>query len=317
MTVLANRYDFALIFDVANGNPNGDPDAGNLPRIDPETSKGLVTDVSLKRKIRNYVELAKTGEDGYHIYVEEGAILNDKHRQAYRALRPDDAKVDKDAKLNPKDDAEAKKLRDFMCLNFFDVRTFGAVMSTGINCGQVKGPVQITFARSVEPIMPLEISITRMAATTSAEQKQRAEGGEEGPDRVDNRTMGRKYVVPYGLYVAHGFISAKFAERTGFSETDLELLFEALANMFEHDRSAARGEMATRRLIVFRHDNALGNAPAHALFDRIEIGRNVEGEFKAIDKKLDNLPPARAFSDYAIRIDRDNLPAGVEIIERL
>ncbi len=317
MTVLANRYDFALIFDVANGNPNGDPDAGNLPRIDPETSKGLVTDVSLKRKIRNYVELAKTGLDGFHIYVEEGAILNDKHRQAYRALRPGDAKVDKDAKLNPKDDAEARKLRDFMCLNFFDVRTFGAVMSTGVNCGQVKGPVQMTFARSVEAIMPLEISITRMAATNEAEKKQRAEGSEEGPDRVDNRTMGRKYIVPYGLYVAHGFISAKFAERTGFSEADLDLLFEALANMFEHDRSAARGEMATRRLIVFKHDSALGNAPAHALFDRIEIGRNVEGEFKAIDKKLDNQLPARAFSDYLIRINRDDLPAGVEIIERL
>ncbi|MBB3810662.1 type I-C CRISPR-associated protein Cas7/Csd2 [Pseudochelatococcus contaminans] len=317
MTVIANRYDFALIFDVVNGNPNGDPDAGNLPRIDPETSKGLVTDVSLKRKIRNYVELAKTGEDGFHIYVEEGSILNDKHRQAYRALRPGDAKVDKDAKLNPKDDAEAKKLRDFMCLNFFDVRTFGAVMSTGVNCGQVKGPVQMTFARSVEPIMPLEISITRMAATTPAEQKQRVEGSEEGPERVDNRTMGRKYVVPYGLYVAHGFISAKFAERTGFSEADLDLLFEALANMFEHDRSAARGEMATRRLIVFKHANALGNAPAHALFDRIEIGRNVDGAFKAIDKKLDNQPPARAFSDYVVRIDRDNLPAGVEIIEKL
>lgn len=317
MTVLANRYDFALIFDVANGNPNGDPDAGNLPRIDPETSKGLVTDVSLKRKIRNYVELAKTGQDGFHIYVEEGAILNDKHRQAYRALRPGDTKVDKDAKLNPKDDAEARMLRDFMCLNFFDVRTFGAVMSTGVNCGQVKGPVQMTFARSVEPIMPLEISITRMAATNEAEKKQRAEGSEEGPERVDNRTMGRKYIVPYGLYVAHGFISAKFAERTGFSEADLDLLFEALANMFEHDRSAARGEMAARRLIVFRHESALGNAPAHALFDRIEIGRNVEGEFKAIDKKLDNQPPARAFSDYIVRVNQDDLPAGVEVIEKL
>ncbi|MFD2250307.1 CRISPR-associated protein Csd2 [Pseudochelatococcus lubricantis] len=317
MTVLANRYDFAFIFDVANGNPNGDPDAGNLPRIDPETSKGLVTDVSLKRKIRNYVELARGGQDGFHIYVEEGAILNDKHRQAYRALRPGDAKVNKDAKLNPKDDAEARKLRDFMCLNFFDVRTFGAVMSTGINCGQVKGPVQLTFARSAEPIMPLEISITRMAATNEAEKKQRAEGSEEGPERVDNRTMGRKYIVPYGLYVAHGFISAKFAERTGFSEADLDLLFEALANMFEHDRSAARGEMAARRLIVFRHDSALGNAPAHALFDRIEIGRNVEGEFKAIGNNPDTLSPARAFSDYIIRVDQDSLPAGVEIIERL
>jgi CRISPR-associated protein Csd2 len=317
MTTLANRYDFCLIFEVTNGNPNGDPDAGNLPRLDPETNKGLVSDVSLKRKIRNYVELARTGQDGYHIYVEEGAILNEKHRQAYKALRPGDAKADKDAKLNPKDDAEAAKLKDFMCANFFDVRTFGAVMSTGINCGQVKGPVQMTFARSVEPIMPLEISITRMAATNEAEKKQKAEG-DDSSDRTDNRTMGRKHIVPYGLYVAHGFISAKFAERTGFSESDLDLLFEALGSMFEHDRSAARGEMATRRLIVFRHENALGNAPAHTLFDRVRIGRNVDGEFRAIDdKRIGNEPPARKFADYIIEIDGDNLPAGVEIIEKL
>ena len=318
MTTLANRHDFVLIFDVANGNPNGDPDAGNLPRLDPETNKGLVSDVSLKRKIRNYIDLAKTGVDGFHIYVEEGAILNDQHRKAYRALRPEDPKVDKDAKLNPKDDAEAKQLRDFMCLNFFDVRTFGAVMSTNVNCGQVKGPVQMTFASSVEPIMPLEISITRMAATNEAEKKQKAEGSEEGNERTDNRTMGRKHIVPYGLYVAHGFVSAKFAERTGFSESDLDLLYEALASMFEHDRSAARGEMSTRKLIVFKHDNALGNAPAHALFDRVKIGRNVEGAFRAIDdKRIGNEPPARKFSDYLIKIDRDNLPDGVEIIEKL
>lgn len=316
MTTITNRYDFALIFEVVNGNPNGDPDAGNLPRLDPETNQGLVTDVSLKRKIRNYVDLARHGQDGFHIYVEEGAILNDKHRQAYRALRPDDAKVDKDAKLNPKNEAEAKALTAFMCANFFDVRTFGAVMSTGINAGQVKGPVQLTFARSVEPILPLEISITRMAATNEAEKKQKAEG-DDSSDRVDNRTMGRKHIVPYGLYVAHGFISAKFAERTGFSENDLELLFEALSSMFEHDRSAARGEMATRKLIVFKHENAMGNAPAHALFDRVKIGRNVDGEFRMIDSRLDNLSPARAFSDYAVTIDRENLPAGIEIIERV
>ncbi|MCA0256031.1 MAG: type I-C CRISPR-associated protein Cas7/Csd2 [Proteobacteria bacterium] len=316
MTTITNRYDFALIFEVVNGNPNGDPDAGNLPRLDPETNRGLVTDVSLKRKIRNYVDLARHAQDGFHIYVEEGAILNDKHREAYKALRPDDAKVDKDAKLNPKDDAEAKKLTAFMCANFFDVRTFGAVMSTGVNAGQVKGPVQLTFARSVEPIMPLEISITRMAATNEAEKKQKADG-DDSNDRVDNRTMGRKHIVPYGLYVAHGFISAKFAERTGFSESDLELLFEALSSMFEHDRSAARGEMATRKLIVFKHENALGNAPAHALFDRVKIGRNVDGEFRTIDNRLDNLPPARAFSDYVVTIDRDNLPGGVEILELL
>lgn len=316
MTVLANRYDFAVIFEVTNGNPNGDPDAGNLPRLDPETNKGLVSDVSLKRKIRNYVDLAHHGEVSFHIYVEEGAILNEKHREAYKALHPDDAKLEKAAKLNPKDDAEAKKLTAFMCANFFDVRTFGAVMSTGINCGQVKGPVQMSFATSVEPIMPLEISITRMAATNPAEAKQKLEG-DDSPERTDNRTMGRKHIVPYGLYVAHGFISAKFAERTGFSESDLDLLFEALVNMFEHDRSAARGEMATRKLIVFKHDNALGNAPAHTLFERIQIGRNIDGEFKAIDGRLDNYPPARSFSDYLVTIDRDNLPAGVEIIEKL
>ncbi|MEZ5716850.1 MAG: type I-C CRISPR-associated protein Cas7/Csd2 [Paracoccaceae bacterium] len=309
MTALSQRHDFVLIFDVSNGNPNGDPDAGNLPRLDPETNNGLVSDVSLKRKIRNYVELAREGQDGHHIYVQEGAILNEKHRQAYVALRGDE-KSAKDKKLNPKDDAEAKQLRDWMCANFFDVRTFGAVMSTGINCGQVKGPVQMTFARSVEPILPVEISITRMAATNEAEKAKRAEG-EDGDSRTDNRTMGRKHIVPYGLYVAHGFISAKFAERTGFSDADLALLFEALSTMFEHDRSAARGEMTTRRLIAFRHASALGNAPAHKLFERIRIGRNVDGEFRPLDDKgLGNLAPARAFSDYVIEIDRDGLPEG-------
>lgn len=319
MTTLSRRHDFVLIFDVTNGNPNGDPDAGNLPRLDPETNHGLVSDVSLKRKLRNYVELARTGEAGHHIYVQEGAILNEKHREAYVAKRADDSKALKAAKeakkLNPKDDDEAKALRDWMCANFFDVRTFGAVMSTGINCGQVKGPVQMTFARSVEPILPIEISITRMAATNEAEQKKRAEG-DEGETRTDNRTMGRKHIVPYGLYVAHGFISAKFAERTGFSEADLDLLFEALSNMFEHDRSAARGEMNTRKLIVFRHENALGNAPAHTLFDRVRIGRNVDGEFRVLDDRgLGNLSPARRFSDYLIEINRDGLPEGVEVRE--
>ncbi len=316
MTALSQRHDFVLIFDVTNGNPNGDPDAGNMPRMDPETGHGLVSDVSLKRKIRNYVDLARTGQDGHHIYVQEGSILNDKHRQAYRAIRPGDAKVDKDSKLNPKDDAEAIKLRDFMCANFFDVRTFGAVMSTGVNCGQVKGPVQITFATSVEPIMPAEISITRMAATNEAERKQKAEG-DDSDERKENRTMGRKHIVPYGLYVAHGFISAKFAERTGFSPADLDLLTEALTVMFEHDHSAARGQMSTRKLILFRHDNALGNAPAHQLFDMVKIGRAVDGEYRPIDARLDNLPPARRFSDYAVQIDRDTLPTGVEIVEVL
>ncbi|MGE0516774.1 MAG: type I-C CRISPR-associated protein Cas7/Csd2 [Hyphomicrobiaceae bacterium] len=317
MNAIANRYDFLLVFDVTNGNPNGDPDAGNLPRLDPETNNGLVSDVCLKRKVRNYADLARSGEDRYHIYVEEGAILNDKHRKAYKDARPGDAKVDTDAKLNPKDDDEAKKLRDFMCRNFFDVRTFGAVMSTGINCGQVKGPVQMTFATSVEPIMPLEISITRMAATNEAEKKKRADGTEEGNERTDNRTMGRKHIVPYGLYVARGFISAKFAERTGFSDDDLTFFFEALKNMFEHDRSAARGEMATRKLIAFKHANSLGNAPAHALFDRVNIKRQIGGEAQDIDGRLDNYPPASKFTDYTITIDRSDLPEGVEIIEVL
>ncbi|MTH96122.1 type I-C CRISPR-associated protein Cas7/Csd2 [Roseibium sp. RKSG952] len=317
MTVLSNRYDFALVFEVINGNPNGDPDAGNLPRLDPETNKGLVSDVSLKRKIRNYVDLAHGGTDGHHIYVEEGAILNEKHRQAYKALRPEEAKLDKAAKLNPKDDHEAIRLRDFMCGNFFDVRTFGAVMSTGINCGQVKGPVQMSFARSVEPIMPLEVSITRMAATNEAEKKQKAEG-DDSSQRVDNRTMGRKHIVPYGLYVAHGFVSAKFAERTGFSENDLELLWEALSNMFEHDRSAARGEMAVRKLIVFKHQNALGNAPAHKLFELVKIGRNIDGVFRDVDDKgIGNTPPARKFADYMVEIDQANCPTGIEILELL
>ena len=315
MTTLCRRYDFVLIFDVTNGNPNGDPDAGNMPRLDPETNHGWVSDVSLKRKIRNYVELARKGEPGHHIYVQEGAILNEKHRQAYLSLRPGDTKATKDAKLNPKDDAEASKLRDWMCANFFDVRTFGAVMSTGINCGQVKGPVQMAFATSVEPIMPSEITVTRMAATNEAEKKKSIEGTEED-QRSDNRTMGRKHIVPYGLYVAHGFISAKFAERTGFSEADLELLFEALKNMFEHDRSAARGEMTSRKLIVFRHNNALGNAAAHSLFDRIQVGRSINGEFRPLDDRgLGNLPPARKFSDYIVTIDDKSLPAGIDILD--
>ena len=312
MTALTRRHDFVLVFEVTNGNPNGDPDAGNLPRMDPEDNHGLVTDVSLKRKIRNYVELARGGQDGMHIYVEEGAILNEKHREAYAALRGGSADG---AKLNPKGEDEARALRDWMCANFYDVRTFGAVMSTGINCGQVKGPVQLGFARSVEPIMPSEISITRMAATNEAEKKKAADGSDATDGRTDNRTMGRKHIVPYGLYVAHGFVSAKFAERTGFSQADLDLLIEALANLFEHDRSAARGEMATRRLILFRHDSALGNAPAHALFERVRIRRMVAGEPQDLDDRLDNLPPARRFADYEITVDKADLPAGVEVVE--
>lgn len=313
MTRLSNRYDFVFFFDVTNGNPNGDPDAGNLPRLDPETNLGLVTDVSLKRKIRNYAELAREGEPGFAIYVQEGAILNEKHRQAYKAVRAE-PKAAEGKKLNPKDDEEAKRLRSFMCDNFFDVRSFGAVMSTGINCGQVRGPVQLSFARSIEPIVPLEISITRMAATNEAEKEKRQEGADE--ERQEHRTMGRKHVVPYGLYRAHGFVSAKLAERTGFSEADLDFMWEALANMFEHDRSAARGEMAARKVIAFKHASALGNAPAHALFERVTVGRAVDGELRLPgDQRLDNLPPARRFADYRIEIDRDGLPEGVEILE--
>ena len=317
MTTLANRHDFVLLFDVANGNPNGDPDAGNMPRLDPETNEGLVTDVCLKRKIRNYVELADGDKAGSAIYVREGAILNDQHRKAYVDLRKGDEKAAKDAKLNPKNDEEAKALRDWMCANFFDVRTFGAVMSTGINCGQVRGPVQFSFARSIEPIVPLEISITRMAATNEKEKAEREKGDGDGDERRENRTMGRKHIVPYGLYRAHGFISAKLAERTGFSDADLDLLIEAMQNMFEHDRSAARGEMAARKLVIFKHASALGNAPAHKLFDLVHVGRNVDGELREPgDPRLDNLPPARRYDDYLVQIDR-RLPEGVEIIERL
>jgi CRISPR-associated protein Csd2 len=312
MTAIANRYEFVFLFDVTNGNPNGDPDAGNLPRLDPETNRGLVTDVCLKRKIRNFIGLFHDGVSRMGIYVREGAVLNEQHRAAYKAVRPDDPKVATDKKLNPKDDVEEAAVRAFMCDNFFDVRTFGAVMGTGINCGQVRGPVQFAFAQSVERVLPLEISITRMAATTEAELKE--DGG-----RRDNRTMGRKHIIPYGLYRAHGYISAKLAERTGFTEEDLESLWSALEQMFDHDRSAARGEMQSRRLIVFRHASALGNAPAAKLFDRVIINRVHAGESYSLkrERNLDNIPPARSFDDYEVLVNRENLPAGVDIIERL
>jgi len=317
MSHLNNRYDFVVLFDVSKGNPNGDPDAGNMPRLDPETNHGLVSDVSLKRKVRNYIELAKTGEAGFRIYVRESSILNETHREAYAFVRPNNDKVAKDPKLNPKDDEEALKLRNFMCENFFDVRTFGAVMSTGINCGQVRGPVQISFAQSIEPIVPQEISITRMAATNEKEKSANLQGADDN-ERTENRTMGRKHIVPYGLYRAHGFISAKLSERTGFSDADLKILLEAVANMFEHDRSAARGEMAVRKLVVFKHDNALGNAPAHTLFDRVKVGRNIDGEFRKIgDAGIDNRAPARSFEDYIVTIDAASLPEGVAILGRV
>lgn len=319
---LTRRHEFVLYFDVTNGNPNGDPDAGNMPRMDPETAHGLVSDVCLKRKIRNFVEAFKGDEPKNRIYVTEGAILNEKHREAYFAERPNDAGVKTAKKLTPGSDEEARRLRQFMCDNFYDIRAFGGVLSTGINAGQVRGPVQIAFSRSVEPILPLEISITRMAATNEAERKQRQEGSDEPEEkRGDARTMGRKHIVPYGLYRAHGFVSAPLASHpgrgTGFTDVDLETLWEALGQMFEHDHSAARGEMATRKLVVFRHATALGNAPAHALFERVRTFRVHKGSQHPVgDEKTDNWPPARSFADYAITVDREHAPEGVEIIER-
>ena len=298
MTILQNRYDFVYLFDVINGNPNGDPDAGNLPRLDPETNQGLVTDVCLKRKIRNYVAFAKGAETGYKIYVAERAILNHQHNLAWEEKLPSVA-VGKRKKLPTKEE-EARMLTGYMCQNFYDIRSFGAVMSTEVNCGQVRGPVQFTFSRSVDPIFPLEVSITRMAVTKES-------------DASKERTMGRKYIVPYGLYRAHGYVSACLADNskngTGFSEDDLELLWESLERMFDHDRSAARGEMAARRLILFKHDTALGNAPAHQLLDRVTVDR--------IRNDDTDSSPARSYKDYAVRVDEENLPEGVEIIHRL
>lgn len=265
---LENRYEFVFLFDVENGNPNGDPDAGNMPRIDPETSFGLVTDVCLKRKVRNFVELSKGTQSGYSIYVQEKAILTQKQGQAYKALEGDAAEGgDKIAKA-----------RQWMCQNFFDIRTFGAVMSLKENnCGQVRGPVQLNFARSIDPVLPLEVTITRMAVATEKEAK-----SQDG----DNRTMGKKNIIPYGLYRVEGYISAQLAKQTGFSEDDLALFWESLTKMFDHDHSAARGKMAARKLVVFKHDSALGNAPAHKLFETVTVA-------SAATK------PARSFGDYA------------------
>ncbi|HUW52340.1 MAG TPA: type I-C CRISPR-associated protein Cas7/Csd2 [Rhodanobacter sp.] len=287
---LENRYDFVLLFDVQDGNPNGDPDAGNLPRLDAESGRGLVTDVCLKRKLRNYVGLVKGEQPPFEIYVKEKAVLNNQHERAYKAL---DITLDADAKKRKSGGQDnVSKARQWMCQNFFDVRTFGAVMSTGVNCGQVRGPVQLTFARSVDPIVVLEHSITRMAVTTEAEAEK-----QDG----DNRTMGRKHTVPYGLYVAHGFVSAFLADQTEFSEEDLQLLWQGLSQMFEHDRSAARGQMATRGLYVFKHSSKLGNAPAHALFERITAKLN------------DGVVAPRAFSDYAVSVNEASLPNGITL----
>ena len=314
---LANRYDFVLIMDVKDGNPNGDPDAGNMPRLDAESGHGLITDVSLKRKVRNFVGLVKEqderepvdGEKRFEIYVREKAILNHQNQRAYSALNlavaPEeqaqdatenaatDAKKKKPVKEKRKGSAdEVSQARKWMCQNFFDVRTFGAVMSIGVNCGQVRGPVQLTFARSVEPIVALEHSITRMAVATE---------GEAEKQQGDNRTMGRKHTVPYGVYVAHGFVSSFLAKQTGFGDDDLELVFQALAQMFEHDRSAARGEMSTRGLYVFQHDSELGNAPAHALFERLQVQPKEAGAV------------ARSFDAYSVAFDGQSLAVGQSV----
>ena len=276
MSEIKNRIDFVYMFDVQDGNPNGDPDAGNLPRVDAETGMGLVTDVCLKRKVRNYVQVAKNLEDGYDIFIKEKSVLNTLIDKAH-----DDVEV-----KNAKDKTEAA--RRFMCKNYFDIRTFGAVMSTGKNAGQVRGPIQLTFARSVDPVETSEHSITRMAVATEKEADKQ-EGG--------NRTMGRKATVPYGLYVCHGFISANLAQQTGFSEDDLALFWEALKNMFDTDRSAARGLMSAQKLIVFKHDSMLGNAPANKLFDLVTV-----------TKACDVAP--RSFKEYSVKIDTDNVPSG-------
>lgn len=287
MTALTNRYDFVLLFDVTNGNPNGDPDAGNMPRLDPETNQGLVTDVCIKRKIRNFVELTQDDQQGYAIYMQEKAVLNNLNKKAYEALE-----LKHEAKKLPKDADKAKALTKFMCDHFFDVRTFGAVMTTEVNTGQVRGPVQLAFARSIDPVIPLEISITRMAVTNEK-------------DADKERTMGRKHIIPYGLYRMHGFISAPLAERTGFSEADLGIFWKALEQMFEHDRSAARGEMTTRKLVVFKHESKLGNVSAHQLFDRVDV------------KRKDGVESARSYSDYVITVNHDNCPEGVTILEKV
>lgn len=281
MAEINNRIDFVYLFDVQDGNPNGDPDAGNLPRVDAETGMGLVTDVCLKRKVRNYVQVAKDLSDGYDIFIKEKAVLNSEIDKAH-----DDEDVKK-----AKDKTAAARL--FMCKNYYDIRTFGAVMSTGKNAGQVRGPIQFTFARSIDPIATAEHSITRMAVATEKEAEKQ---------NGDNRTMGRKATVPYGLYVCHGFISASLAKQTGFSEEDLELFFEALKNMFDVDRSAARGLMSAQKLIVFRHDSVLGNAPANKLFDLVKIKKNTEAA-------------PRSFSDYVVSIDKGSVPNGVTVEE--
>ncbi|NBJ65773.1 type I-C CRISPR-associated protein Cas7/Csd2 [Adlercreutzia caecimuris] len=293
---IKNRYDFVVYFDVENGNPNGDPDAGNMPRVDPEEGYGLVTDVCLKRKIRNYVEAVKEGEPGFDIYIKDSVPLNASDRKAYEHLGIDSKEIKKLRKDDPELDV---KVRDFMCENYYDIRTFGAVMTTfvkdNLNCGQVRGPVQLTFARSVEPIIPQEVTITRVAITTDADAEKK------------NTEMGRKHIVPYGLYRCEGFVSANLARKTtGFSEEDLQLLWEAIINMFDLDRSAARGKMAVRELIVFRHDSEFGNAPSYQLFDAVTI------------KKKEGVETPRSFADYErAAVDEGSIPAGITVEKKL
>jgi CRISPR-associated protein Csd2 len=295
MTTLSNRYEFVVLYDVENGNPNGDPDAGNMPRIDPETGYGIVTDVCLKRKIRNYVEMATGDKPGYKIYIKENVPLNTQHKGAYLATGTPVPTSDNERKAIRNNVSKIHELRQWMCANFFDIRAFGAVMNTDVPAGIVRGPIQINFSRSIDPIVQQEVTITRLTVT------------EEGQEKMTE--MGRKHIVPYGLYRAEGYVSAKLAndqsKGTRFSEEDLALLWDALINMFEHDHSAARGKMAVRKLIVFKHDSDLGNAPSHLLFDMIKVAR-----------KPDVVVP-RSFSDYNVSFDPEAAPTGVTVIDKL
>lgn len=283
-----NRYDFVYLFDCKDGNPNGDPDAANSPRVDPQDMHGLVSDVCLKRKVRNFVLLAKSGQSPFDVFVQQGAVLNDKILESHKA-----AGNDVDGKKKTADRDQVKSARAKMCERFYDVRTFGAVMSTGANAGQVRGPVQLSFSRSIDPILPLDLSITRMAVTEAKEAD------------TPNQTMGRKNLIPYGLYRCHGFISAHLAKETGFSDTDLELFWQALQQMFDHDRSASRGTMSPQKLVVFKHQSALGNAPAHKLFERVAVQRKP------------GVAVGRSFADYDVTINKSGLPSGIELSELL
>lgn len=283
-----NRYDFVYLFDCKDGNPNGDPDAANSPRVDPQDMHGLVSDVCLKRKIRNFVLLAKNGQPPFDLFVQQGSVLNDKILEAHKAVGND-----VDGKKKTADRKQVQSARTEMCKRYFDVRTFGAVMSTGANAGQVRGPIQLSFSRSIDPILPLDLSITRMAVTEAKDAD------------TPNQTMGRKNLIPYGLYRCHGFISANLANETGFSEEDLDLFWKALTLMFDNDRSASRGTMAPQKLIVFKHQSILGNAPAHKLFERVEV------------KRKPDIAVGRNFSDYLVTINKTDMPTGVELLELL